>query len=175
MNTNGKVVFHGIGPGPRGYLDGFFDRFTKPKLRVRELENGKRSKWFNRGCNCKHACLITFFEIKRKGDSVTRVDGKSSVKNSRIIRIILSPRRDRGAERGERRNVSYCFQNVSPSKLKLRVLLERSSQFFLTLIPSYKGILNKCKKQIAKEKANSFRAKFIYTWLPRVFKIYNIP
>lgn len=38
MNTNGKVVFHGIGPGPRGYLDGFFDRFTKPKLRVRELE-----------------------------------------------------------------------------------------------------------------------------------------
>lgn len=162
MNTNGKVVFHGIGPGPRGYLGGFFDRFTKPKLRVR-------------GCNCKHACLITFFEIKRKGDSVTRVDGKSSVKNSRIIRIILSPRRDRGAERGERRNVSYCFQNVSPSKLKLRVLLERSSQFFLTLIPSYKGILNKCKKEVAKKKANSFRAKFIYTWLPRVFKIYNIP
>lgn len=38
MNTNGKVVFHGIGPGPRGYLDGFFDRFTKAKLRVRELE-----------------------------------------------------------------------------------------------------------------------------------------
>lgn len=123
MNTNGKVVFHGIGPGPRGYLDGFFDRFTKPKLRVR-------------GCNCKHACLITFFEIKRKGDSVTRVDGKSSVKNCRIIRIILSPRRDRGAERGERRNVSYCFQNVSPSKLKLRVLLERSSQFFLTFPPT---------------------------------------
>lgn len=90
MNTNGKVVFHGIGPGPRGYLDGFFDRFTKPKLRVRELENGKRSERFNRGCNCKHACLITFFEIKRKGDSVTRVDGKSSVKNCRIIRIILS-------------------------------------------------------------------------------------
>lgn len=171
MNTNGKVVFHGIGPGPRGYLGGFFDRFTKPKLRVRELENGKRSEWFNRGCNCKHACLITFFEIKRKGDSVTRVDGKSSVKNSRIIRIILSTLWDRGAER---RNVSYCFQNVSPSKLKLRVLLERSSQFFLTLIPSYKGILNKCKNRLQRKKQILFvQNSFIPDY--HVFKIYNIP
>lgn len=174
MNTNGKVVFHGIGPGPRGYLGGFFDRFTKPKLRVRELENGKRSEWFNRGCNCKHACLITFFENKKMGDSVTargwkviRQEFSNNSNNS------FTATRSRRWKRGEEKCIllfSKCIAFQIKIKSSLRALVA------VLLNPSsYKGILNKCKKEVAKEKANSFRAKFIYTWLPRVFKIYNIP